>query len=194
MNMNFELLLIAVKNMIPNIQEKDFEIVAQKLNIVQLKKNEIWEEEGKTPHLLGFVNSGILRQYHTKDGLEYTTDFFAENEFVGNYISYQNKQPSLTSTAAIEKTELVVIPFCDFESFYKTIPTTEEASKIVGDKKTLQLFQRNSSLLMDSPEERYYKLVEEKPDLINRVPQYLIAQYLGIRPESLSRIRKRHHS
>ena len=47
---------------------------------------------------------------------------------------------------------------------------------------------------MDTPEERYYNLLEHKPNLINRVPQYLIAQYLGIKPESLSRIRKRHIS
>ena len=190
--MNYHSLFSEVKKMIPNIKENDFEFVAQNLKVIHLKKNELWEEEGKIAQILGFVNSGILRQFHTKDGLEFTTDFFVENEFAGNYISYQNQIPAVTSTAAIEPCELFVMPFKDFESFYKSIPSSEQVSKIVGDKKTLQLFERNNSLLMDSPEERYYKLLEEKPNLINRVPQYLIAQYLGIRPESLSRIRKRH--
>lgn len=192
--MNHESLFKVAQKMIPNIDPKEFEEVAQHLTSKKLKKNEIWEHEGKISSNLGFVHSGILREYHIKDGIEFTTDFFTENDFLGNYISYQNKKPSATFTAAIKPCELWVIPFEKFEQFYDTHPNTFEASKKVGDKKVLELYERNSSLLMDSPEERYYKLLETKPDLINRVPQYLIAQYLGIRPESLSRIRKRHNS
>ncbi len=189
--MNFDAIIAAVNKMIP-INQSDFDIVAQKLSVRHLKKNEIWEQEGKICQLMGFVNSGILRQYSLKDGNEFTTDFFMENEFIGNYISYQTQQPSQTITEALEPCELLTIPFHDFVSFYECIPATKKSAKIVGDQKLFQLYEKNTSLLMDSPEERYYKLIEQKPDLINRVPQYMIAQYLGIRPESLSRIRKRH--
>lgn len=191
--MNYKALLTVLEKIIP-LKSTDFELFAQQLSTIQLKKNEIWEAEGRINQWMGFVNKGILRQYYLKNGEEYTTNFFAENEFIGNYISYQSQQPSLTITAAIEPCELLVMPFKTFEDFYATIPATETTSKIIGDQKVLKLYEQNLSLLMDSPEERYYKLLEEKPDLINRVPQYLIAQFLGIRPESLSRIRKRHRS
>ncbi len=190
--MNYDSLYAAVQKLLPTIKAEDFEIVKKELSTVTLKKNEIWEQEGKISQWMGFIHSGILRQYYIKDGIEFTIDFFMENDFVGNYISYEHQQPSQTITSAIESCELFVIPFSVFQSFYKKIPSTEAAAKIVGDQKILKLHERNSSLLMDTPEERYNKLVVEKPNLINRVPQYLIAQYLGIRPESLSRIRKRY--
>ena len=189
--MNFDAIITAINKLIP-VNQADFDKFAQKLTVRQLKKNEIWEHEGKISRHMGFVNSGLLRQYSLKDGNEFTTDFFMENEFIGNYISYQTQKPSLSITEAIEPCELLTIPFHDFASFHDSIPATKETAKIVGDQKLLLLYEKNTSLLMDTPEERYYKLLEQKPDLINRVPQYLIAQYLGIRPESLSRIRKRH--
>lgn len=136
----------------------------------------------------------MLRQYYLKDGNEFTDCFHVEQEFIGNYISYLSKEPSKTITVALEPCELLVIPFAKLEELYKIIPLVEEFSKNIGEQKLFELNKRNSSLLMDSPEERYYKLMKEKPSLHSRVPQYLIAQYLGIRPESLSRIRKRHIS
>ncbi|MEO1385187.1 MAG: Crp/Fnr family transcriptional regulator, partial [Bacteroidota bacterium] len=124
----------------------------------------------------------------------FTTDFFFENEFVGNYISYQTQSPSPSATEALEPSELIVIPFAQFEKLYESIPATQEVAEIIGKRKLLRMHKRSSSLLMDSPEERYYRLMELQPMIFQRVPQYLIAQYLGIRPESLSRIRRRHKS
>jgi len=190
--MNYDSLFTAVQKLLPTASTDDYEIIKKELSTVTLKKNEIWEQEGKISQWLGFVHSGILRQYYLKDGTEFTTDFYMENDFVGNYVSYETQQPSQTITSAIEACELFVMPFSVYQSFFDKIPAAEATAKIVGDQKLVKLHERNSSLLMDTPEERYYKLVAAKPNLINRVPQYLIAQYLGIRPESLSRIRKRH--
>ncbi len=176
------------------IDEDEFESIIKKFTMISLKKNEIWEEEGKISQWMGFVDKGMLRQYYTKNGNEFTDSFFSENDFIGNYISYLSKSPSTTITIALEPCELIVIPFRTIEELYITNPIVEEFSKKVGEFKIFEMNKRNASLLMDTPEERYYALVEQKPDLINRVPQYLIAQYLGIKPESLSRIRKRHLS
>lgn len=166
----------------------------QQYEVKHLKKNEIWESIGKVSQNMGFINSGMLRQYYIKDGNEFTDFFFTEDDFVGNYISYLSKEPSATITQALEATELLILPFSELESWFPKYPEVEQGAKMIGDQKLFELNKRNSSLLMDTPEERYYKLVESKPELFNRVPQYMIAQYLGIRPESLSRIRKRHIS
>ncbi len=178
-------------NRLVNFDEKDFIEFAKHLTQINIKKNEIWEHENVISRNMGFVNSGILRQYYIKEGLEYTDLFFTENDFIGNYISHLTKDPSNTFTVAVETCDILVIPFLQLEKLILEIPIIQKFSKIIGDQKLFALNKRSSSLLMDTAEERYYKLIETKPDLINRVPQYLIAQYLGIKPESLSRIRKR---
>lgn len=192
-SMNLERIITEIKKIVP-FQQEEFDVFAQQLSVKQLKKNEVWEEMGKVSECMGFVNMGMLRQYYIKEGDEFTDCFYAEGEFVGNYISYLSQEPSTTMTVAMEPCELLIIHFAELEKLYKDIPAVEQFSKIVGEQKLFELNKRNSSLLMDSPEERYYKLIEQRPDLHKRVPQYLIAQYLGIRPESLSRIRKRNIS
>lgn len=174
--------------------EDDFIAFSKHLKMVSLKKNQIWEKANTVSKTMGFVNKGVLRQYYIKNDNEYTDNFFIENEFIGNYISHLSNESSQTYTSAIEPCELLVIPFTKLEELYLTLPIVAEFSKNIGDQKLFELNRKNSSFLMDSPEERYYYLMDQKPELLNRVPQYLIAQYLGIKPESLSRIKKRHIS
>lgn len=191
--MNTKLLLEQL-NKIIKINKEEFEVFTRDLKVVNLAKKEKWEKEGIISQFMGFVNSGLLRQYEIKDGIEFTTNFFFENDYIGNYVSYQTQTPSLSITEALEPCELIVIPFQKFEKFYDSIPATKQVEKIIGKRKLLKIHKRTSSLLMDTPEERYYKLMEQNPKIFQRVPQYIIAQYLGVRPESLSRIRGRHKS
>ncbi|MEL6625473.1 MAG: Crp/Fnr family transcriptional regulator [Bacteroidota bacterium] len=186
--------LLAELNKLVEIDPQAFEAFTRSTRVITLAKKERWEKEGEISQHMGFVSQGLLRQYEHKEGVEFTTDFFFENDFVGNYISYQTQSPSPSATEALEPSELIVIPFAQFEKLYESIPATQEVAEIIGKRKLLRMHKRSSSLLMDSPEERYYRLMELQPMIFQRVPQYLIAQYLGIRPESLSRIRRRHKS
>jgi len=175
-------------------EEEDFFQFSNYCKTVKLQKNEIWESANKVSKNMGFINTGILRQYFIKDGAEYTNNFYFENDFVGNYISYLSNEPSKTYTIAIEACELIILPFAELQRICKILPAAEEFSRKIGDQKLFALNERNASFLMDSPEERYSDLLRRRPDLVNRVPQYLIAQYLGIKPESLSRIRNRNRA
>jgi len=191
--MNFENFIKTVEQFI-TFSPSDFEAVSKNLFLVQLKKNEVWEKEGRIGQYLGYINKGILRQYQVRDGLEFTEDFFAETEFVGNYVSYLKQEPSKLNIQALEDCELFVMKIDDVQRMYDEIPTADRFGRLVAEKKLVEFHDKTASFLMDTPEERYYKLIQQKPDLHARVKQYYIAQYLGIRPESLSRIRKRHHS
>ncbi len=189
--MIYDKLVAEVEKHVP-VRKEEFELFVEKLEVKKLKKKEIWETDNSISQYMGFVNEGILRQYYIKDGNEFTDAFYTENDFTGNYISFLSQQPSPTITVALEPCELLVMPFAELGKLSAKIPSVEKFSKIIGDQKLFELNNRSGSLLMDTPEERYQKFIEQKPDLIHRIPQYLIAQYLGIRPESLSRIRKRH--
>jgi len=173
------------------IDETQFEQVASHFQTIQLKKQELWEKEGRISEWMGFVNKGLLRQYILKDGQEFTSEFSWEGDFIGNHLSFQTQTPASSNTQALEPCELLIMPFSVFMQFYQSIPATKQTAELIGLQKLQAMASRNSSLLIDTPEERYTKLLQDKPELLNRVPQYLIAQYLGIRPESLSRIRKR---
>ncbi len=191
--MHLDKIIHQIKQHIPII-EHEFKQFTDLLTEVTLKKNEVWEKAGIVSRKMGFVNKGMLRQYYLKDGTEFTDCFYSENEFIGNHISYLSKVPSETAIVALEPCELLVMSFDAQEKLANSFPNAAKFNKIIGDQKLFELKTRTTSLLMDSAEERYYKLMEQRPDLFNRLPQYLIAQYLGIRPESLSRIRKKHLS
>ncbi|MEM9665797.1 MAG: Crp/Fnr family transcriptional regulator [Bacteroidota bacterium] len=168
-----------------------FEAFAARLTAVKLRKHEIWEAEGGIGTYAGFVNQGVLRRYSVKDGDEYTEQFFAEGDFVGNYISYLEQTPAKASIDALEEAHLLVLPFTELQALYQTYPVIQQFAQQVGDQKASQLQARTASLLRDSPMERYEAFMREHPGLALRIPQYYVAQYLGVRPETLSRLRKR---
>lgn len=159
--------------------------------MVTLKKNEVFEGADKVAQLAGFVNKGILREYELKDGVEYIHEFYAEGSFIGNYISYQHQIPSTTITVAIEPCEIIRFTFETFEKFASQAPDGKRYSEHIAKQKEKALRDRATFLLTKTPEERYEHFIEHRGDLVNRVPQYHIAQYIGVTPISLSRIRKR---
>jgi len=189
--MNVELIKEEIKKVMA-VDEEEFAMIAKIFSVKKLKKNEIWESAGRIGKYMGFVNQGILREFTTKDGEEFTTLFFAERSFVGNYISNLQQTPADTSIQALEPCELLVTSFERFQKLAMEYPSMVKYAQYVSDQKLFELNSKASSILMDSPEERYYKLMQQQPDIHSRVKQYYIAQYLGIRPESLSRIRKRY--
>ena len=173
------------------VKEADFEYYVKMLSVVKLKKNEVWEPIGATGKNMGFVNKGILRQYYVKDGEEFTELFFSENDFFGNFISYLKQEPTNLIIEALEPCEIVCMTFENLQKLYDIIPAAERFGRLMAEQRLIEMHDKTSSFLMDSPEERYEKLMNTKPEIIQRVKQYYIAQYIGIRPESLSRIRKR---
>lgn len=92
---------------------------------------------------------------------------------------------------ALSDCELLVIAFADLQQLYEEVPAVERFARIIAEQKLIELHERTAGFLLDSAEERYAKLLQQKPNIHARVPLYLIAQYLGIKAESLSRIRRR---
>ena len=163
--------VVMLKEELTNLKD-EFEIFAQELSLIRLEKNDIWEQKGEIGQLMGFVNYGSLKQYYIKDKVEYIDTFYVENDFAGNYISYISQTPSETYTVAIEPCELLIIPFKELEKLYETLPVVEQFSRIIGDEKLVELNKRKTQLLIKTPEQRYYNLMKQKPELFQRIPQY----------------------
>ncbi len=155
-----------------------------------LVKNSLLVQEGKLVRELGLVLEGNFRQYYTRDGEEKTTYFFFENHFIGGYISCISGQPSLLNIEALTDARVAMFPYAVLQSLYNQNHEWERFGRMLAEYLGLGLEERMVDLLLLTAEERYIKLLHStKVKILERIPQHYIANYLGITPVSLSRIR-----
>lgn len=175
----------------PSLNEENWANFEQKLIVKQYKKGDCILKPGEVCNTVSFINYGLVRSYYLVDGREITTNFFVEDSCFSNYQSFLSRTPSLMYTDILEDSELVDIDYNGLQYAYDNIPDSERVGRLVAEQLYIILSNRNASLLLETPEQRYLKILQEKPDLVRRVPQYMVASYLGITPEALSRIRSR---
>jgi len=140
---------------------------------------------------IAFIVKGCIRTYYTKNNQERTAQFFFENAWYTDYGSWLTRQPVMAGVEALEPTEMLLLPFRELERLYDQHPKFERMGRLFAENTIVKMRNRNLSLLNDSPEERYLQLLKERPKVVTRVPQNIIASFLGIEPETLSRIRKK---
>jgi CRP-like cAMP-binding protein len=135
-----------------------------------------------------------MRHFYLKDGEERTTYFYFENAFVSSYISCITGMPSQLSIEALSDTRLIAFPYTKLKDLFVQSIHWERFGRLVAEWSMMGLEDRMVGLLTQSPEERYMALLQSnKTKIIERIPQHLIANYLGVTPVSLSRIRNRVH-
>ena len=156
-----------------------------------IKKNDLFLAEGQVCKQVGFIGKGLMRYYINHDGEDKTYAFAQEGDFVCNNESFIPQTASTKIIQAVEDCEIVQISFADLQIFYKTIKEGDRFGRLIIEQVFIQTLQDLSSFYTDTPEHRYEKFIKQHPDLQQRVPQYYIASYVGVKPQSLSRIRKR---
>lgn len=162
-----------------------------KLKIRTLQPLELLHSVGKVCEYEAFVEQGLLRSFYIKNEVEHTNQFFFEEQWVSDYESFITQSPSKVSIQALEECQLLVMTKTDMDQLSTQIPDWDLLGRSFFERLYLKKEKRNASLLLTSATERYLAILEEQPRLIARVPQYYIAQYIGVKPESLSRIRKK---
>ena len=161
------------------------------VEVKTLTKNEFFLEEGRICDYIGLVNKGVLIYFKSMDnGNEITTDFAFEGDWVTVNQSRLNNSPSLINIKAIEDSELFVIRQQDLSDLYIKIPKIERLGRILMEQAYLKIVRQSVDLQVLTATERYENLLHEFPEIFQRVQLYHIANYLGIAPKSLSRIRK----
>lgn len=159
--------------------------------IIKLKKKEYLFREGDMARYVGFVNQGVLRYYFVDNQGEEHIIYFAQEEWwVGDLNSFYGQTPTPYNLQALEDTEIFGFHLENFDLIRREVPPFEEFRKASHAKATAARINNSLSLLSESAEERYTKLLKSFPDIFQRVPQHYIASFLGIKPQSLSRIRK----
>lgn len=172
------------------LTEEEKKIITAQNLIKQYRKNDVLLAEGEMASTCYFVLKGCVRAYYIIDGEERNTDFFIESQTI-TPVSYLNRTPSEYYLACLED---CVIALGDEERNKALIEQVPRLGMLITQMSGELLMQKVVELdhfKNDSPEQRYLKLMENRPDLMNRIPLYHLASYLGITQVSLSRIRKR---
>ena len=175
---------------IVSLNDEELSVFCDSFNIKTLNKNDFFLEEGQVCSYIGFVNHGVMIYFRSmENGDEVTTDFAFDGDWVTVNLSRLNNSPSSISIKAIETTELLVIKQSDLSDLYIRIPKLERLGRILIEQAYLKIVRQSIDLQTLSAKDRYENLLHKYPGIFQKVPLYHIANYLGIAPKSLSRIR-----
>lgn len=173
------------------LEDDDIKAIAAIFTCSTYRKKEHIFSGGTTVTSMYFISKGVTRCYAVKDGEEYTTNFIFGPSMYSDILSIRTGEPTITNFQCLTDCEVYSADFATLEKvalsnirimhmFFRLYENIFIFGKI-----------RQNSFIYDSPEERYLKLFELRPKVIAEVPLQYIASYLGIKPETLSRIRKR---
>ncbi|MCB9074003.1 MAG: Crp/Fnr family transcriptional regulator [Chitinophagales bacterium] len=176
---------------LPDLSIKDWAFLMSISSFRSIKKGDVFIKAGTVSEELGFIIKGSFRFFYEKEDVEKTAYFVFENQIMASFEGILEKAPSKTTIQALEDGEIFVIDYNKMRKMYHTSSKFENIGRLIGEYYILMLHNQLSSFLLDTPEERYLKLVENNADLLNKVPLQYIASYIGVTPVSLSRIRKR---
>ena len=177
-------------NQVENYSDEEFEVLVFSLEVVHLTKGEFFLKEGQINNHLAFVDKGLAMYYKVVDGTEIPLDFAIEGQWISYLKSFTNRIPSDINIKVLEDTTLFTLEIHKTQELMTKHPKFLALRSYHVEKSLAEVTQHSANLATLDAKQRYYQLMKEKPYLINRVPQYYLAAYLGIKPQSLSRIRK----
>lgn len=175
------------------LQDENWDFIRPFLKLRHFKKGEYIIRNGEVENYLSAVASGCVRHFVLKGDHEVSFEFAFENELSNSYASFLSRKPSSIFIEAIEAVTLVSLHYDSLQELYKDSAIGERIGRLTTEGYYIWREQRELMLLTLTPEELYLDLLTQYPEYINRIPQKYLATYLQVKPESLSRIKRRIH-
>lgn len=187
------------KNILQNILQKvdltstEIDILCTALEYRKIKKGKHILSEGNIPDMVFYIDSGLFRMYTTGDDFEeYTFEFNAENQWIADLECFSKKLPTSMNIEALEDSEILIIRYDKALELHQKIPRFTQFSRMHAEEKYIVIFKRNKLLSQKglTTERRYLAFLENYPNLAHRIPSIHLASYLGVSPETFSRVKK----
>jgi CRP-like cAMP-binding protein len=182
--------LIDKIQLVDKFSTEDIDLIAEYLKEESIAKNEHFLSIGEISRQVAFIGTGLAMHYRLYDGMEIPIDFTLESEWIAYLSSFSQGTASDVGIKALEDMRILTLSATNMQLLFQTQPKFIALKGFYTEAAFMSHALHSADLAMLTGKERYYKFMEEKPHLINRIPQYYIAAYLDIKPQSLSRIRK----
>ena len=174
-----------------SLNEQEIQLLRNAVDKKVYNKNEIIFTEGNVSDEIYFVTKGCVRLFYNVDGTDKTAFFYTEGQFICAGESYTFNIPASENYQAVEQTEIFVFTKSKIDVLLKEIPKFEIIARIATENELITCQKVIASFVTKSAEERYIDLLDTQGELFHRVPQQYIASFLGVSPETLSRIKTR---
>jgi CRP-like cAMP-binding protein len=184
----YEIITQSLRSLV-NFSDEELFLFMQRLKPLNLKKYDFLLREGQVCSRMVIVQKGGLRYFSRGEKGDYTMGFAFEGEWLGDYESFLLQQPSTDYIEALEDCELYTLGYDDMQIMYEHKACFQKFGRLIAEKLFISIAKSMRNLQLQSAKERYLALLSDRPQIFERLPQHLIASYLGIQPQSLSRIR-----
>jgi CRP-like cAMP-binding protein len=174
-----------------SLSEQEIQLLRNAVDKKVYTKNELIFKEGNVSDEIYFVTKGCVRLFYNVDGTDKTAFFYTEGQFICAGESYTFNIPASENYQAVEQTEIFVFTKSKIDVLLKEIPKFEIIARIATENELITCQKVIASFVTKSAEERYIDLLSTQGELFQRVPQQYIASFLGVSPETLSRIKAR---
>ena len=176
---------------IVTMDDDNFDMCSPYLKVSTIEKGDYLVKEGKICRHIAYIDSGLFRVFHLKNGTEVNSCFCTANSITSSFDSFLNESESQESIQAMEHSVLVTLSKGNLQRLYAQSLPWQAVGRLMTEKECLRLSNRASSLTFETAIEKYKKILEHQPDLLQRVSVQHIASYIGVSRETLSRIRKK---
>lgn len=166
-------------------------LLAQHCPVVEFAKGDILLAEGQTSQAFYFNMRGCTRMYYLVDGEEKNTFFYTEDQFISSYESFVHQRPAQHYLQCLEDSTMVRISLESTQRLLQASPAFDKLARILMEDELIIYQRMLASFITMNAEQRYQELLDRQTDLLQRITLYHLSSYLGVNPETLSRIRKR---
>lgn len=187
----YEVFFQSLRNKVP-FSNEELEVLKKYLTPKKLRKKQYLLQEGDVSKFIAFVEKGALRSYSIDEkGVERIIQFALEGWTISDLYSFLTGEPATYNIDAVEDSELVLISKAAHEELLQILPKYESWIRIQITGAYVAMQRRLTSIISLSLEDRYASFTALYPEIVQRIPQHMIASYMGLTPETLSRVRNR---
>ena len=183
--------ILRLLRQITPLEKSEETLITESFRTLTLSKGDYFLKAGEISKHIGYLNKGLVRYFVFKDDEESTFEFTKEGEFIADYQSFNKKCISVQNIQAIEDCELLVLDYPALQTIFNTTKNGNLIGRLIIEHRFDIMVTQLLAIYMQTPSSRYQKFMEDYALLAQRIPQYLIASYVGVKPQSLSRIRRR---